>query len=128
MDDKDIDYAVKLYQKKRKAGNYSYDEFVYDIKEHLSRRPFPYSSYDPVSLWAQTGNLWKLLEMSMRDIVEYSKLDMAKFARRFCIPYRTLQAWCDGTNPCPIYIKMMLGEILKMYTRAVRFDKNGGRL
>ena len=126
MDDKDIEYAVKLYQnqKKSKTGNYSYEEFAYDIREHLSRRPSPYNSYDPFSLMSQTSRLWKLLEMSMRELVEYSKLDMAKFSRRFCIPYRTLQAWCDGTNPCPIYIKLMLGEILKLYTRVVRVDIN----
>ena len=128
MDDKDIEYAVKIYQKKSKTGDYSYEEFVHDIKEHLSRRPAPYNSYDPFSLMSQASNLWSLLEMSMRELVEYSKLDMAKFSRRFCIPYRTLQAWCDGTNPCPVYIKMMLGELLKMYTRVIRFDMNGGRL
>ncbi len=128
MDDKDIEFAVKVYQKKSKTGDYCYEEFVHDIKEHLSRRPAPYNSYDPFSLMAQASNLWRLLEMSMRELVEYSKLDMAKFSRRFCIPYRTLQAWCDGTNPCPVYIKMMLGELLKMYTRVIRFDMNGGRL
>ena len=128
MDDKDIEYAVKLYQKKSKTGGYSYEEFVQDIKEHLARRPAPYNSYDPFSLDAQTLNLWNFLTMSMRELVEYSQLDMAKFSRRFCIPYRTLQAWCDGTNQCPVYIKMMLGEILKMYTRVIRFAMNGGRL
>jgi hypothetical protein len=128
MDDKDIEYAVKLYQKNSKDGDYCYEQFVHDIREHLSRRPFPYNSYDPFSLMAQTSSLWRLLEMSMKELVEYSKLDMAKFSRRFCIPYRTLQAWCDGTNPCPVYIKMMLGEILKMYTRVIRYDTNGGRL
>jgi len=128
MDDRDIEYAVKTYQKESKAGDYCYEDFVHDIQEHLSRRPAPYNSYDPFSLMAQTSNLWRLLEMSMRELVEYSKLDMAKFSRRFCIPYRTLQAWCDGTNPCPVYIKMMLGEILKIYTRATRLDWNGERL
>lgn len=122
MDDKDIEYAVKLYQKKSKSGDYSYEEFVYDIRERLSRRPLPSNSFDPFILMSQTRNLWRLLEMSMREIVAYSKLDMAKFSRRYCIPYRTLQAWCDGTNPCPIYIKMMLGEILKMYSRVIRYE------
>ena len=128
MDDKDIEYAVKLYQKRSKAGNYSYAEFAYDIVEHLSRRPFPHNTYDPSILRSQTLRLWRLLEMNMRELVEYSKLDMAKFSRRFCIPYRTLQAWCDGTNPCPVYIKLMLGEILRIYTRVIRIDMNGGRL
>jgi hypothetical protein len=122
MDDKDIEYAVKLYQKKSKSGDYSYEEFVYDIRERLSRRPLPFNSFDPFILMSQTRKLWRLLEMSMREIVAYSKLDMAKFSRRYCIPYRTLQAWCDGTNPCPIYIKMMLGEILKMYSRVIRYE------
>lgn len=128
MDDKDIEYAVKTYQKKAKTGNYSYEEFVRDIREHLSQRPSPYNSYDPFSLKVRTSRLWNLLEMNMRELVEYSKFDMAKFSRRFCIPYRTLQAWCDGTNPCPIYIKMMIGEILRMYNRVIYFDMNGREL
>ena len=121
MDDNDIAYAVKTYQTKRKAGAYSFEEFLADIKEHLRRRPGQYSSYDPFILLSQAGKLWKVLEMPVSDLVAYSKLDMAKFARRFCIPYRTLQAWCDGTNPCPVYIKLMLAEIQKMYTRTIRF-------
>ena len=120
MDDKDIEFAVKNYQKRKKAGDYNKMEFLADIKDHLDRRPLPYNMYDPFILQAQTSKLWNVLEMSMRDLVEKSNLDMAKFARRFCIPYRTLQAWCDGTNPCPVYIKMMIAEILKMYTRDVR--------
>lgn len=123
MDDKDIEYAVKNYQKKNKAGDYSYIEFLADIKEHIDRRPFPYNMYEPFILEKKISDLWRVLEMSMRDLVEYSKLDMAKFARRFCIPYRTLQAWCDGTNPCPVYIKMMIAEILKIYTRDVQDSK-----
>lgn len=119
MDDKDIEYAVKLYRKNRKAGTYCYEEFEADIIEHLRRQPMPHCWFDPFSLHAQASGLWKLLEMDMRDLVALSKLDMAKFARRYCIPYRTLQAWCDGTNPVPIYIKMMIGEILKVYTRTV---------
>ena len=123
MDDKDIMYAVKTHQKKRKAGDYCYEEFLADIREHLGRRPMPYSMYDPISLLAQTSHLWRILEMDMRDLVSCSKLDMAKFARRFCIPYRTLQAWCDGTNPCPVYVKMMIAELLKMYTRTVYLQR-----
>ncbi len=122
MDDKDIEFAVKMYQKKSKDGDYCYEEFLAGIEEHLSRRPMPYNIYDPFILRTQTFKLWNVLEMNMRDLVEYSKLDMAKFARRFCIPYRTLQAWCDGTNPCPVYIKLMIAEILKLYSRIVRYD------
>ena len=117
MDDKDIEYAVKIYQKKNKEGDYSFETFYTDIREHLRRRPNQHSVYDPFIILSQSSKLWKVLEMSVRDLVDYSNLDMAKFARRFCIPYRTLQAWCDGTNPCPIYIKLMIAEILHLYQR-----------
>lgn len=124
MDDNDTEYAVKTYQKKQKLNNYCYEEFRRDILEHIRKRPIPFCSYDPFSLESQTSKLWRLLNISMKDLVKYSKLDMAKFSRRFCIPYRTLQAWCDSTNPCPIYIKIMLGEILKIYKPDIHISLN----
>ena len=122
MDDKDIEYAVKTYQKKSRAEAYRYEDFLADIQAYIRTRPMPYNLYDPFSLQAEAMRLWNVLGKTMRDIVAESSLDMAKFARRFCIPYRTLQAWCDGTNPCPIYIKLMIAEILKLYTRTVWFS------
>ena len=124
MDDKDIEFAVKTYRKKEKEGAYSIEEFYQDIKEHIQRRPMPYCTYDPFILSANVKRLWEFLEMSIRDIVEHSGLNMAEFSRRYCIPYRTLQAWCDGTNPCPMYVKIMLGEILKLYSRS-NYVKDG---
>ena len=50
--------------------------------------------------------------MSPADIVRYSGLKMSEFAARYVIPYRTLQACCNGTNPCPIYTRIMLCELL----------------
>ena len=62
------------------------------------------------------------IDKSMRDIVELNGGNMAKFSRRFCIPYRTLQAWCDGTNECPVYIKLMICEIMGLYSRAIYIE------
>lgn len=126
MDDKDIEYAVKTYQKRSGTEAYRYEDFLADIQAYIRNRPIPYNLYDPFSLQAEALRLWNVLGKTMRDIVAESTLDMAKFARRFCIPYRTLQAWCDGTNPCPIYIKLMIAEILKMYTRTVWFHDISG--
>lgn len=120
MDEKDTAFAVKAYQKsKKKNPAYSYEDFLQEIKDHKSRRPMPHNLYDSFSLNASAAALWKILEMTMRDLVDSSNLDMAKFSRRFCIPYRTLQAWCDGTNPCPVYIKLMIAEILDIYKRTL---------
>ena len=124
MDDKDIEFAVKTYQKNHKRGNYTIDDFYRDFVEHKQRRPLPYNTYDPFSLNAQIKKLWDFLEMSIREMVERSGLNMAEFSRRYCIPYRTLQSWCDETNPCPMYVKIMLGEILKLYSR-VNYVRDG---
>lgn len=128
MDDNDIQFAVKRYKKAKSEGDYTIEEFYNDIVEHLNRRPMPFNTYDPFSLMTSVRMLWDTLEMSMAEVVERSKMDMAKFSRRFVIPYRTVQAWCDGTNECPIYIKMMICEILGFYRRIVRFDMNGRRV
>jgi hypothetical protein len=128
MDDNDIQFAVKRYKKAKSEGDYTIEEFYNDIVEHLQRRPMPFCTYDPFGLMNSVRMLWETLEMSMAEVVERSKMDMAKFSRRFVIPYRTVQAWCDGTNECPVYIKMMICEILGFYRRIVRFDMNGRRV
>ena len=128
MDDNDIQFAVKRYKKAKSEGDYTIEEFYSDIVEHLNRRPMPFNTYDPFGLMNSVRMLWDTLEMSMAEVVERSKMDMAKFSRRFVIPYRTVQAWCDGTNECPVYIKMMICEILGFYRRIVRFDMNGRRV
>ena len=124
MDDKDIEFAVKLYKKKAKDKDFTIEEFAQEIVDHKNNRPGIYRSYDPLSLYLSIKKLWNVLEMSMSDLVDGSGYDMAKFSRRFCIPYRTLQAWCDGTNPCPVYTKLMICEILKMMPSRTVYDKN----
>ena len=119
MDDNDIAFAVKCFQKEK--GNYTFEDFWSDLVEHKRRRPGVRSSYDPFILSSYAKNLWEVLNMSMREIVDRSKMSMADFARRFCIPYRTLQAWCDGTNECPIYTKLMICEILGLLGKRSKY-------
>lgn len=117
MDDNDIKYAVKRYKKAKSEGNYTIEQFYKDVEDYKKSRPMPFCTYDPFGLVVYVQSLWNTLEMSMAEVVEKSGMDMAKFSRRFVIPYRTVQAWCDGTNECPIYIKMMICEILGFYQR-----------
>lgn len=118
MDENNIEFAVKFYQNQKKQGGCTYEEFKGAIVEHIKRRPLNKTLYDPFCLESSVWKLWCVLEMSMKDIVEGTGWSIAKFSRRFCIPYRTLQAWCNGTNECPIYIKLMICEILKLYSRS----------
>ena len=118
MKDKQRKYAVKLYQRMIKENpNYTEQEFVNEVKDHIDATiKLPKDAYEPFSLYKQLDDLWKCLSMNIIDIVNYSKLKMSKFATRYCIPYRTLQAWCDGTNPCPVYTKLLLCENLGLIT------------
>lgn len=111
MDDNDIEFAVKLYRDQKKKG-LTINEFAQEIEAHKRRRPMSHNSFDPLNFYFAIQRLWNCLEISMKDLVSKSGMDMAKFSRRFCIPYRTLQSWCDGTNPCPVYTKLMILEIL----------------
>ena len=124
MDNNDIAYAVKQFQKQKE--HYTFSDFCADLSGHKRRRPGTNSSYDPFSMWYSAENLLNVLNMSMHELVTRSGMNMASFARRFCIPYRTLQAWCDETNECPVYIKLMLSEILGLLRpRAMSFTPSG---
>ncbi len=126
MKNKQRKFAVKLYLRRiEEDPNYSENQFAAEVQQYMnenfSSNPL-YNAYDPFSLWADIANLWKALNMSPYEIVEYSGLKMSEFAARYVIPYRTLQAWCDGTNPCPIYIRIMLCELLGILRKTERKD------
>lgn len=55
--------------------------------------------------------------MEIKDIREMAKLKRAEFARKYGIPYRTVQDWENGNGNAPQYVKDLL-------ERAVREDFN----
>lgn len=129
MKNKQRKFAVKLYLRRiEEDPNYSENQFAAEVQQYMNENfalnPL-YNAYDPFSLWADIANLWKALNMTPAEIVQYSGLKMSEFAARYVIPYRTLQAWCDGTNPCPIYIRIMLCELLGILSMTER--KQGTR-
>ena len=127
MTDKQRKYAVKLYLKRiAENPDYSEEEFRSEVQQHFNEDLNPlYNAYDPFALWLSISNLWRALNISPADIVRYSGLKMSEFAARYVIPYRTLQAWCNGTTPCPIYTRIMLCELLGILSTTER--KQGTR-
>ena len=124
MTNKQRKFAVKLFlRRKEEDPNYSENQFAAEVQQYMNENfasnPL-YNAYDPFSLWASISNLWRALNMTPSEIVEYSGLKMSEFAARYVIPYRTLQAWCDGTNPCPVYIRIMLCELLGILRQTER--------
>lgn len=49
---------------------------------------------------------------SIKDIAAAAGMSNRKLAERFCVPYRTMEDWSAGKSSCPIYIRLMMQEIL----------------
>lgn len=58
------------------------------------------------------GNLWDASRRSIKDICAAAGLSQRKFAEKFCIPYRTVENWCVGVRECPIYVRLMMQQLL----------------
>lgn len=53
-------------------------------------------------------NIFFVAHLSVKDIVGTTKLSQKEFATRFCIPQRTVEAWCTGSRKCNDYIRLMM--------------------
>lgn len=61
---------------------------------------------------AALRSIYTAVHRTIREIVEASGLSQAAFARRYCIPKRTVENWCSGVNDCPLYTRLLLQESL----------------
>ena len=57
-------------------------------------------------------NIYQVSHMTMIDLLSASGLTKAAFSRRFLIPLRTVENWVSGIRPCPIYVRMMIADLL----------------
>ncbi len=111
--------AMQLYNRRIKEDpEYSLPMFEAEFDELCKSETGNSLAYadDPFSIRLGLSNLWKALKMDINEIIRRFDMKPAEFSDRFWIPYRTLQAWMDGTNPCPVYIKVMLCELLGIIT------------
>ena len=61
---------------------------------------------------AEISQVWAATHRSMRDIVEAAGCSQRKLAERFFIPYRTMEDWCRGLRISPLYIRLMMQQLL----------------
>lgn len=52
---------------------------------------------------------------SVKDIAASAGISQRALARRFQIPYRTMEEWGRGGRNCPLYIRLMMQECLNLY-------------
>lgn len=52
--------------------------------------------------------------MTIREILTATGMTQAALAARFQIPLRTIENWATGRRECPLYIRLMIMEILQL--------------
>lgn len=52
--------------------------------------------------------------MTIREILQATGMTQKALAERFEIPHRTVQNWANGQRECPVYIRKMMVEILRL--------------
>ena len=65
----------------------------------------------------QLGSIYDAVHRSVKDIAADAGLSQRKLAERFCIPYRTMENWCGGQNPCPLYVRLMMQMCIGLISR-----------
>lgn len=65
----------------------------------------------------QIGYIWDAAHRSIPDISKAAGISMRQLAERFCIPYRTVENWSAGSRSCPLYVSIMMQEILGLLHR-----------
>lgn len=60
---------------------------------------------------------WQAMNRPMKEVMELSGLGVARFAREFYIPKRTVEDWKAGKRPPLPYTKMLIQEALGIFQR-----------
>ena len=60
---------------------------------------------------------WQAIHRPMREVLEMSGMGVAKFAREFYIPKRTVEDWKAGKRPPLPYTKLLIQESLGIFQR-----------
>ena len=104
----------------------AYDEALYEVGNYSDPDAYASDMYLS-SVWEDKGiplppydwflQIWQAGRRSMADILAASGMTRPELAEYFHVPYRTMQNWCLGTNDAPVYLRMMMQEILGLVKR-----------
>ena len=62
---------------------------------------------------AELGDLWDAAHRSIKEIAAADRMSNRQLAERFCIPYRTVEDWSAGYRKPPVWVLLMMQEILR---------------
>ena len=61
-------------------------------------------------IWLE--RVWKAVHRTAKDVADDAHLSYRALARRFMIPYGTVNKWCLGENVCSLHTLIMMQECL----------------
>lgn len=71
--------------------------------------------------------IWRLANMTLRELINESGLSQTVFSERFYIPLRTVRAWANGTNKCADYVKLLLANEIGIITIPLEFIRENNK-
>ena len=94
------------------ASNYNdRDAYVSDIALSSTWGDSPEDDI-PEKRLEKLGEIWDAAHRNVKGIAAAAGMSQRKLAERFCIPYRTMEAWCMGDRVPPDYVRLMMQECL----------------
>ena len=85
------DMALSIFQSQES------DEFLFEI---------------PDEYILEIGSLYDAARQCVKEIAAEAGISQRALAERFAIPYRTVENWCANVRECPVYVKLMMQEVL----------------
>ena len=58
--------------------------------------------------------VWDAIHRPMPEIIKMSGLSARAFARKFCVPYRTIENWSSGDRTPPDHERIMMQRLLNL--------------
>lgn len=63
------------------------------------------------------GEIWDACNRTVKQIAADAGISCRAMAERFCIPYRTVEDWSTGHRESPMYVRLMMQELLGLLHR-----------
>lgn len=92
--------AASQQDKELFIAEYGYPDWFDEISE------------DPEKVIEYLGAVHDIVNIPFKAFVKNTGMSQAKFAKRFCIPQRTVESWCMDDRKCPVYLRIAFAEIL----------------
>ena len=97
------------------ADQFASDCYLSEIFQGSEEHTDSYISIDQ-NIIDDLYNIWDVVHMPTAEMRAKMGMTQREFAERFCISRRTIENWDSGRRECPLYLRLMMAEILGLLT------------